>query len=138
MRVATLEKELESEKRKFLSSKANIKKLRQKIAALKCPYRIGDIIQIKEEGVVYQVKVKYIDFAVRYREIWGPKPESETTWRVCGDKKFTRGWKAGWRISTSGFSKLVNGIHVNKKTPIQEWMRHSAFESELSTYNAGF
>jgi hypothetical protein len=111
--IAQLERTLDSEKRKHIASRRAIEKLRLRIAKLKCPYKVGDGIQIKDNGKVYSVTVTSIGFAIRYRESIGPQCGSETTWLIESDKRIKADPFFGGTVFTTGFAPIRNGVHVN-------------------------
>lgn len=132
--IADLEKKLDAEKKRFAASKAAIGKMRLQIARQKCPYKKGAHIAIKEGGRLYSVKVVSIGFAIRYQEVWDPRPGFETTWMIEGDIAIKAEPYFGLPISTTGFSPVRNGIHINKRMSDKELLARMGQESETTGF----
>lgn len=93
---------LEDAKRRFLKAQADIRQLRDLIAADTCPLKLGDIIRVDDNGRHYEAVVEMIHGAPDKREIINPILGAGTFWVVNGhrlrkaDRQLSR-WSFGFR-----------------------------------------
>ncbi|MDQ0458271.1 hypothetical protein [Rhizobium paknamense] len=79
-------KQLDRARQAMLDAKAEIQRLREKIAKEKCPLRVGEHVTIVRDGTEFQGIVDSIHPAVDRRELLDPVVGAPAGWAVSGPK----------------------------------------------------
>jgi hypothetical protein len=109
---------LDDAKRRFLSAKADIDRLRQKIAEASCPLKIGDRVAVRDGEHTYEGTVDHIGAAPGLEDLFMPEVGAPTPWSASGKRiRKGDGGQSKWGFAIPADAELINGIwHMPKRS----------------------
>lgn len=109
---------LDDAKRRFLSAKADIDELRQKIAESSCPLSIGDRVVVRDGDKTYDGIIDHIGAAPELDDLIEPKVGAPTPWAASGKRiRKADGEKSRWGFAIPADAEHVDGVwHIPKRS----------------------
>lgn len=102
---------LDDAKRRYLSAKAEIDRLRKKIATDACPLKPGDKVIVRDREQTYEGVIERIDAAPSIGDYLEPQVGAETPW-VANGRRFRKsdGQPSKWGLSIPADAELIEGV----------------------------
>lgn len=102
-------------KQKFLDAQKEIELLRQAIAYVTCPLKIGDIISVVKDGKDYEGRIDRINAIASPEEMFGPIVGKPSGWAAGGPRRNKTGEFGKWTFGINSFdASFENGKWVVK------------------------
>jgi hypothetical protein len=111
----TDQQKLDEAIRRYLLAKAEIKRLRKKIAAANCPLNVGDRVTVTDGVRTYDGIVERIDPAPSIEDYLEPKPGAPTPWIANGYRLKVDGTRSQRSLSIPADAQLVGGHGTCRK-----------------------